>query len=35
MMHDVQAIRAYKKVGFKIVKTVNEGVVTWMVRMEK
>ncbi len=29
---NVQAIRAYEKAGFKAVKTVNEGTITWMVR---
>lgn len=29
---NVQAIRAYEKAGFKAVKTVNEGAITWLVR---
>lgn len=29
---NVQAIRAYEKAGFKKVKTVNEGAITWMMR---
>ena len=29
---NVQAIRAYEKAGFKAVKTVNEGTITWMMR---
>lgn len=29
---NVQAIRAYGKAGFKKVKTVNEGAITWMIR---
>jgi len=29
---NAQAIRAYEKAGFKKVKTVNEGTITWMVR---
>jgi len=29
---NVQAIRAYEKAGFKKVKTVKEGTITWMVR---
>lgn len=29
---NVQAICAYEKVGFKAVKTINEGAITWMIR---
>ena len=29
---NLQAIRAYEKAGFKTVKTVKEGTITWMVR---
>ena len=29
---NIRAMRAYEKAGFKVVKTVKEGTVTWMVR---
>jgi aminoglycoside 6'-N-acetyltransferase len=31
---NIRAIRAYEKAGFKVVKTVKEGNLTWMVRMK-
>lgn len=29
---NVQAIRTYEKAGFKAIKTVNKGAITWMIR---